>query len=178
VAKSGQLFVIGCALAREQHVITSSAVRCQLPIMDLADEQLRQHSTEYNICLLDRAATKPHYQTVVRTCNRARWNAGQPEQKTMVGRLIQASTPSRPPRGTLHQRLRRSCISDFVARATWWGWVAAVSDLLQESRLWLGHRFGRLELVAEHAELMLGSALDIVRAELEAIRAARTELNI
>jgi len=56
--------------------------------------------------------------------------------------------------------------------------VAAVSDILQESRLWLGDRFGRLELVAEHAKLMLSSALDIVRAQLEAIRAARTELNI
>ena len=71
MAKSEQLYVIGCALAREQHAITSSAVQCQLPIMDLADEQVRQHSTEENICLLDRAATKPHHQTVVRTCNRA-----------------------------------------------------------------------------------------------------------
>jgi len=93
VAKSEQLYVLGCALAREQHAITSSAVQCQLPIMDIADEQARQHSTEEKICLLDRAAAKPHRQTVVRTCNRARWNAGQPEQKTMVGRLIQASTP-------------------------------------------------------------------------------------
>jgi hypothetical protein len=58
---------------------------------------VRQHSTEQNIFLLDRAATKPHHRTVVGTCNRTRWNAGQPEQKTMVGRLIQASTPC-PPR--------------------------------------------------------------------------------
>jgi len=49
VAKSGQLYVIGCALAREQHAIASSAVHCQLPIMDLADELVRQHRTEYKI---------------------------------------------------------------------------------------------------------------------------------
>jgi hypothetical protein len=80
--------------------------------------------------------------------------------------------------GAMYQRCRRSCISDFVAHVYWWGWVAAVSDMLQEARLWLAERFERLEVVATHAEMLLGSALDIVREELSAIRGAREELNI
>ncbi len=50
--------------------------------------------------------------------------------------------------------------------------------MLQDSRLWLWDRSGRLESVAEHAEHILSSALDLVRTELEAIRQARTDLNI
>jgi hypothetical protein len=56
--------------------------------------------------------------------------------------------------------------------------VAAVSDMLQEARLWLSERFSRLELVAEHAEELLTSALSLVQQEVIEIRAARNELQI
>jgi hypothetical protein len=50
--------------------------------------------------------------------------------------------------------------------------------MLQDARAWLSNRFARLELVAEHASSVLGSALNLIDAELTAIRAARTELDI
>ena len=49
---------------------------------------------------------------------------------------------------------------------------------MQETQLWLSDRFGRLELVASISEVVLENALKLVRAELEAIRLARAELNI
>jgi hypothetical protein len=56
--------------------------------------------------------------------------------------------------------------------------VAAVSDMLQEARMWLADRFGRLELLTSHSEELLSSALELIRAELASIRAAREQLDI
>jgi len=50
--------------------------------------------------------------------------------------------------------------------------------MLQEASAWLSERFARLEVVVEHAEELLTSALILVQTELKEIRDARNELQI
>jgi hypothetical protein len=50
--------------------------------------------------------------------------------------------------------------------------------MLQEAREWLSERFGRLEVVAVHAEELLTAALTLVQTEIREIREAREELQI